>query len=497
MAVETTADSAPRGTAGAEPWPAPREAWYAVFVFSLVLMMNFLDRGIITLLFPYLKRDLGLSDVQLGLVTGVAFAVFYTFFGLPIARWADVGVRRTIIGIGVATWSLMTALCGLATNFWQLFLFRVGVGAGEACNGPATFSMMADYFPKEKLPRAIAVLNFGFMAGTGMALIIGGVVIGVLDAMPPANVPFLGELRSWQLAFIIAGVPGLFIAMLLWTVREPPRRGRIAKGAPAGSRPASIPIRDVVRFVVENRSTYVPMFLALAFNVVLAFGTAAWVPAFYGRTFGWSMSDVGLIAGLVILVVWPFGAMCGSWMAERLQAGGWPYAERCGKRLAEWSRGKGWSAGARLGTWLERRARWERRDDANLLVLLWSIILHVPGLIAFPLMPTAWLAVAVSAVNGFVAAWVLGPQNAAIQVVTPNEMRAQVTALFLFIFNILGTGLGPLITAAFTQYVFGAEDMLKYSLVAVAATLGPLAAFSTWWGLKAYAKSVARARAWG
>ncbi|MGZ6022194.1 MAG: spinster family MFS transporter [Rhizomicrobium sp.] len=445
-------------SSSSEPWPHPRQAWYAIFVFALALMINFLDRGIITLLVPAIKADLRLTDFQLSMVMGFAFVIFYLFVGLPIARYADVGPRRTIVGIGIALWSAATALCGLAANFWQLFLFRVGTGVGEACNGPATFSMISDLFPREKLPRAIAVLNFGFMAGTGFALIIGGAVIHILASMPPIEAPILGIVKSWQMAFILVGLPGLLVAALMFTVKEPIRRGRLIAGAPAGSRPASVPIRDVVKFVADNRDTYGPMFLGLAFNTVLAFGASAWGPAFYGRTYGWSMTRVGLVAGCVILIVWPFGAMFGSWLAERWQRQG--------------------------------------HDDANMRVVICAILLLLPGQVLLPLMPRPEYAVAISALNGFIAAWVLGPQNAAIQTVTPNEMRGQITALFLFIFNVVGFGLGPMIVALFTDYVFGSEADLRYSLSLVAAVLGPLAALSIWSGLKAYGRSVARAKSW-
>src|SRR5215475_4360 len=159
-----------------EPWPSPRRAWYAVFVFALALMINFLDRGIVSLLVRPIKESLSLSDIQMSLVMGFAFSCFYVILGFPIARMADYKSRRTILGVGVAIWSIMTALCGLAQNFWQLFLCRVGVGSGEACSGPSTYSMLADLFPRDKLPRAIAVLNFGFYAGTGLAFMIVGLI---------------------------------------------------------------------------------------------------------------------------------------------------------------------------------------------------------------------------------------------------------------------------------------------------------------------------------
>jgi MFS family permease len=442
-------------------WPSPGRAWYAVFVFALSLMVNFLDRGILTLLVGPIKRDLHLSDVQMSLVMGFAFVCFYVLLGLPIARLVDAKSRRAIIGIGITVWSFMTALCGLAQSFWQLFSFRIGVGVGEACTGPATYSMLSDLFPKEKLPRAIAVLNFGFYAGTGIALIVGGTITQILSGLPPVTLPVIGTLHSWQLTFCVVGIPGLLVAALMWTVREPQRRGVLL--TPATGRTAvaarSVPIREVLAFMRENAGTYVPMYLGMGLQTVLLFGGASWGPAFYMRTYGWTPAKYGLVQGLLALTIMPLGAFMGSLLAER-------YAK------------KGF-------------------DDANMRVVLLATLVALPGSILFPLMPNATLAVVVSTFALFCHSWNAAPLNAALQITTPNQMRGQMTALFLFVFNIIGFGLGPTFVAMFTDYVFHAESALRYSLVASTSLLGPLGVLIYWLGLKPYARSVARARTWG
>jgi len=434
-----------------EPWPSAGRAWYAVFIFSLTLTINFLDRGIITLLVPSIKADLALSDFQMSLIIGFAFIFFYVFLGLPVARYADVGIRRTIIGVGIGLWSLATAFCGLATSFWQLFAARIGTGVGESCGGPATYSMLSDLFPPQKLPRAIAVMSFGFMAGTGLSLIIGGAVIHFLQTVPPVHLPLFGTLKSWQMTFLLVGLPGLVVSGLVFTLREPRRRGRLT----TGGKPVSVPLPQVLRYLYDHRSVYGTMLLGLAFSTTLSIGTLSWGPAFYGRTYGWSMAQVGLITGFVILLVWPPGAMFGSWLAER------------------WAR--------------------QGRHDANLRVVVWVVLLLIPGQVAYPLMPRPEFAVAMTAVNGFVAAWLLGPQNAAIQVVTPNEMRGQFSALAIFIINVLGYGVGPTLIATLTDYVYGSEADLRYAMSTAAAILGPCAAFTLWRGLKPYGAMVERA----
>src|SRR5262245_22371964 len=439
-----------------EPWPSRTRAWYAVFVFALALMINILDRQIVSLLVAPIKRDLNLSDTQMGWLMGPAFVIFYMILGLPIARLVDYKSRRAILSVGVMIWSFLTSLCGLAQGFWQLLVCRVGVGSGEACSGPATFSMLADLFPKEKLPRAIAVLNFGFYAGTGLALILGGIIATAFANVPTVTLPLVGiTMRGWQVTFIIVGLPGLIVAALLATVREPKRRGRINAGAPTIK---PIPIREVIDFLKKNRTTFAPIYIGMGIQVVMTYAGVIWGPAFYERTFGWTPKKYGLGIGMITVTVMPVGTLLGSLLAERF---------------------------ARAG-----------RDDANLRVVLIGKLLAMPFGILFPFMPNPYLAVTVSTVSLFFLSLTPAPLNAALQVVTPNQMRGQITALFLFVFNVVGFALGPLMVALFTDYVFRSESQIGYSLVLTGIILGPLGTFIIWLGMKPYGRSVAAAKAW-
>ena len=306
--------SEPTGEAPAKPaeshaWPRPALAWYAVFVLSLTLLVNFLDRGIINLLLPAIKADLALSDTQMGAIVGLAFVLFYAIFGLPIAWLVDRASRKIIITIGVTLWSTMTAITGLAGNFWQLFAARVGVGVGEACTGPATFSMLADYFPRDKLARAIAVLNFGFTTGAGTAAIIGGLVIGWVAQMPPWTLPGVGELTlaPWQRVLILVGLPGIIVSVLMLTVPEPARRA--ANGAPV-ARHESISISQAVSYLAKNWSVYGPMLVGVALKTVQSFGFMAWGFTFFQRTYGWEPTHFGLVAARSFCA-------CGPWLGLR------------------------------------------------------------------------------------------------------------------------------------------------------------------------------------
>ncbi|HEY3656953.1 MAG TPA: MFS transporter [Steroidobacteraceae bacterium] len=436
-----------------KPWPSRGRAWYAVFMFALVLCVNFLDRGILPLLVVPIKRDLGLTDTQISLLMGFAFVMFYVILGLPIARLVDRSSRRRIMAIGVALWSGATALCGLANTFVQLFLARVGVGVGEACVGPATYSMLADLFPREQLARAVSVLNFGFIAGIGLSAIMGGAVIGALEHLPPVVLPFIGVLRSWQLTFLVVGIPGLLVALLMGTVVEPVRRDLAAAGVGAVAGGRSIPIRDVVRYLWTNRAVYGPMYGALALQSIPSQGAISWGPTFFIRVHHWTPRHVGLAFGTVVLLVAPFALMAGGLLAERLMKRGY--------------------------------------NDANLRVQLLAICLWIPGAALMPMMPTPTLALTAFGVSLFFAMMAPGPQNAALQSVTPNRMRGQATALFLFVFNIVGFGCGPTVIALITDFVFHDDTRVGSALTLATAILGPLSAWALFLGLKPYGRLIA------
>ncbi len=428
--------------APATAWPSPGAAWYAVFVLMLSLLVNFLDRGILALLVPYIKADLKLSDTEISLIMGFAFVMFYMVAGLPIARYTDRGNRTRIIAVGLFLWGGATALCAAARSFGSLFAFRVGVGVGEACTGPASFSLLGDYFEPSKLPRAIAVLNFGYIFGNGLAILIGGAVVGALANAAGAGLPLVGALSVWQAAFLLVGLPGLVVGLLMLTVREPSRR--IQGDVP--------PIRAVVDFLTANRTVYGPIIIGISLNTLAAVGLASWGPAFFMRTYGWPVEKVGLVLGLIWILLMPVGALLGGSIAER------------------WSR-----AG---------------RHDANIRLTLIVCAAAMPFMVAAPLMPSGGLAAGLMAIGMFFTAMLLGPQNAAIQTVTPNRMRAQVTAVVLFAFNIIGYGLGPTVTALFTDYLYKDESQVGYAISTCFGLLLPLALLVMWLGLKPYRRAV-------
>ncbi|MFQ5636261.1 MAG: MFS transporter, partial [Gammaproteobacteria bacterium] len=217
-----------QGTVSEQSWPSAGKAWYAVSILVVAFIFSFIDRIIIALLVEPIKRDLGISDFGIGMLQGLAFAVFYALVGIPIGRWADRYSRRWIIGVGIFLWSVMTAGCGLAKNFWQLFLARVGVGVGEAALSPAAYSMISDYFPRHKLGRALGVYQAGAFVGAGLSFLVGGLVIRYVMGAEGLSLPLIGEVRPWQMVFFAVGFPGIAVALLMRTVGEPERRGKLA-----------------------------------------------------------------------------------------------------------------------------------------------------------------------------------------------------------------------------------------------------------------------------
>lgn len=454
MAVRAARLESDAGPAARGPdYPPVKQAYWALLVSALSLVVNTLDRGIINLLIEPIKRDLHLTDVQVSLLVGFAFVIFYVVVGFPIASLADSKTRRSIVGIGLLCWSGMTALCGVAQNFWSFFLCRVGVGVGEACTGPATLSMLADFFPPEKLTRAITFMSFGGIAGVGLAQIIGAGVIQSLQGLGELHLPIVGTIHNWQMAFFVVGLPGLIVAALMFSVVEPPRRGRLRSAVSA----AGVPWSKVLGFLGANWRCYLPMFCAFGITTIVNSGTSAWSIVFYQRTYGWSPVQSGYVLGIVALVASPLGLMIGTWFAERYSARG--------------------------------------LDDANMRVAAWASTLAIPWSIVGPLMPSPWLAVTMAAI-GFVVIGAAGaPVSASLQVVTPNEMRGRVSALYLFVANVLGTGIGPTAVATLTDLVFHDEAKLRYALVLAALAMWvPAACY--WYVRGHYREAFVRARGW-
>ncbi len=460
----TEENSAPPGATAPlkaeKPYPNPIYAWYVVAVLVVAYTFSFIDRQILSLLVQPMKRDLGISDFEMSLLQGFAFAIFYTLIGLPIGRMVDNKNRIVIISVGILVWSLMTALCGIARGYWELFLYRMGVGVGEAALSPAAYSMLADYFRPERMGVALGVYGMGIYIGAGMALIIGAQVIAVVGAGGVITLPVIGEIFPWQMVFIAVGLPGIFIAAWMWTIKEPERRGhmRTEIDADGTEKLAPLPFSEVVDYMWLNRLTLCTQNVCAAMAAMMAYGVAAWVPSFLLRTHGWSIVDAGVYYGTIVMVFGTAGVILGGWAGDKVTAMG--------------------------------------KDNGRLLVMAGGCLAAAPFALSYPLVDNITLVLVLLAISTFFSTFAMAPAAAAVQELMPNQMRGFASAVLIFVINIIGLGLGPSAIAAMTDFYYGDEMMLRYSLAylpAIVLTMGGLIGII---GLKPYKKSRQRVAEW-
>ena len=433
-----------------DDYPNPVYSWYVVGILMLAYTNSFIDRQILSLLIEPIQRDLGINDTQISLLAGLAFAIFYTVMGVPIARLADQKNRRTIILWGISIWSVLTATCGLAKNFWHLFFSRMGVGVGEATLSPAAMSMISDYFPVAKIARAISIYSMGVYFGAGLALIIGGFVVKLVSESGNVVIPLIGEVFSWQITFFYVGLMGLPIFLLLLTIKEPRRRGINVSDPEEAKKASSLPVLKA--FVRINRKTIFYHFATFSCLGIAVVGYMIWTPTFFIRTYGWDAPKIGMIYGIILF----FGGTSGVY------------------------------AGGALADWLTKRGY----KDGILRAAVFGIICSIPFSVLTPLMASPTLAVMGLTASCFFMSFPQGLPAAALQVIAPNPLRAQMVALYFLVAGLIANAFGPTLYALMTDYAFGDPMMIRYSLSSVSAFVLPLAALFGVLALKPFRKSV-------
>jgi MFS family permease len=455
---QTTA-AATAGT-GLVPFPAARQAWYLVFVLLLFYIFSFIDRQIIALLVEPIKRDMHVTDTQIGLLSGFTFAVFYTLFGIPIGRLADRMSRKGIVAVGVIAWSVMATWCGLAKNWTQLLLARVGVGIGEAALSPAAYSMITDSFPREKQGRAFSVYNMGIAIGSGVALLVGGLVVAAISQEGKTyTLPLFGEVRAWQFVFIVTGAPGVLLPLLLLGVREPTRRGLI-KLKSAGGEDASqkLPLSEVLKYLWNHGHFYSLHFIAMAMMALLGYAVGFWLPTVMSRTYGVSAAQIGQILGLSTMLINTLGIFLAGRLCDRLTSRGY--------------------------------------TDAPIRVCFVVAIAVVVTSAIPAFMPTftlGWIAMCVAGFpfHGYVA---MGPM--AVNQVTPNQMRAQISSVYLFTQNLIGMGIGPALVPFISDHILHDPMQIRWALLTVVAGAGTVAAILLWFARPVFRERMAATAEW-
>jgi len=446
------------------PWPSEKAGFWTLFAVVFATFVTFLDQTAFGLLAEKMKISFGISDFVLGLLLGPATVVAYVIVGIPLARLVDIFPRKYVLSAGIAALGTIMALGGLAQNLWQLVATRLFVGASSSANGPGSYSILVDYFRPLRVPLVFALLQLGFILGSSMGNILGGRLIRWTETLGE-TINFLGiEIFSWQLVLIIVGAPGLLAGLLWLTVREPPRRSPpearqlVPSEAPFSRKVLAFMGFDAAVAIWKRKYVFLPLFVALAMSAIESQGLPQFRTPFILRTYeGWDEARLGDLLGTLLLVAMLLGILVGGVFV----------------------------------TWLGKRYK-----DANIRATAIIFTCTTIVTIAMPLMPTGELAIGCMALALFFGLAGAPAQNAAIQRIAPDEMRGQVTALYLFMFTFFGA-MGPAAIGFTSTFIVGNEDEIWKAILITAVIFLPTATFFMWRGIKPYREEVERLEALG
>jgi MFS family permease len=354
--------------------------------------------------------------------------------GMPMGRLADSKSRRGLIAVGIIFWSIMTAVCSVAKSFWGLFAARVGVGVGEATLAPAAFSLISDYFPKDKLARALSVYSMGILIGSGLASILGGAVVQLVTSMPPVEVPLYGTMSAWRLTFLVVGMPGLLVALLLFTIREPLRLNAMRDES---GNVAQLKISDAIAQIKLRGGTVLGIAFGMSCQALCNYCVGFWGLQFFQRMHQWEPGQAGTVLGLATIIggctgLFVGGSLCDSWMKNGLR-------------------------------------------EAPLKVCFIGVFWAGLSLVLAFSVSNPWITAALLLPAFFFLGFPIGSGFASLQYIFPNQTRGIASAFMLFILNIGGMGLGPFLPGFFNDYLFRSDQALGKSLVltfALATVIG-------------------------
>lgn len=398
-------------------------------------VVSFVDRLILGLLIQPIKQDLQVSDTEMGLLAGIGFALFYSVMGLPLARLADSGNRKWLIIAGASLWTLMTAASAYADSYGDLLLARIGVGVGEATLTPAAMSMIADYFTRDRISRAIGTYSIGVYLGAGLALLGGSAVVVAVSGMDLQGDALFGRFAPWQLAFLAAALPGILVVLLMLTVREPPRQE--LSGAASDAR-ASVPMREVAAFMAANKRLLIGHFVGYGLVGTAVTAYLVWAPEMLRRAHDIPIGTAGTAYGILLVTLGSLGPYLGGWWAQRAAARGAP--------------------------------------DAEIAVSIRALVWLTPFVIVGPLMPTLATTVVVLAPVVLLLSLPQGLAPAVLQLVAPNRMRGQVLSAFVLCGVIFAYTIGPTAVPIAANAVFGDADALDRAMALVGGICVPLGA---------------------
>ena len=396
--------------------PSGSYRWYALGLLTVVYVVNFVDRQILSILLGSIKEEFGLTDTELGFLAGITFALFYATLGIPIAMWADRGNRRNIITLALTVFSVMTALCGQATSFAYLVVARIGVGVGEAGASPPSHSILSDLFPPKERATALGIFATGVNIGIMIGFFAGG---------------YINDLYGWRMAFMVVGVPGLLLAVIVrFTLKEPERGASEGRAGEAAE--AAPSIGSAAKKFFRTR-TLRHIALASALNAFVGYGAVTWFAEFLRRSYQMSSSESGLTLAIMFGIVGGIGTFFGGYTADRLA---------------------------------KRDIRW------NLWLPAAVVVIAMPFTFGVFLSDTSAASLAFFILPALVGTVYLGPSIAMVQALVPLRMRTVASAILLFVINIIGLGLGPQMVGVMSDLLADrfADESLRYALL-MAATI--------------------------
>lgn len=425
-------------------YPSTSRAWYTVALLTLAYILSFVDRQIMSLLIEPIKSSFALSDTQVGLLLGPAFAVFYVTLGYPAGILADRKSRKVIIAAGISIWCIMTALCGVARDFKHLFAARVGVGVGEATLTPAALSLICDSFPPDRRARPISVYMMGISLGSALAYLIGGPVLEPLLALPPLHVPIIGVMHSWQLAFVAVGLSGLLLVVFIAGIREPARHDLSQSLDVDSAREAFAAAFGYMR---SRWQAYLSLTIGLSANTIIGY-VASWNVVLFQRRWDWKIGDIGISLGLILLIFGPLGTLLSGAVVDRLSRAGY--------------------------------------KDSAMRVTIVSIIIMVIFNVLYPIGDSPAMVLSFFALAMLAAAAASASGTVALVTMSPNQIRAQATALYWIAKNLAGLMLGPVSVGFLTDRIFGDLSKVGNSMAVASITFGSLGIAALAMGFRHY-----------
>jgi len=420
----------------------PVRLWAAVTLLTVVYTVSFVDRQIINLLVDPIRADLSLSDSQISLLQGLAFALPYILLSLPMGRIVDIVRRVRVLLLGLLVWTLACISCGLASNFWQLAAARVGVGAGEASVTPASWSLLADWFPPERRAFPVSIFLMGPYFGAGISLIAGAEVMAWASTFTDTSLPIVGALAPWQITFVLVAAPGLLLLPLLSLIPEPARTDRLQTARGALSWP------QVWTFVWQRRGVYGAYLLGAPFVVLVLYAFQAWIPSFLVRAHGYPIVEAGRTYGTIALVAGSLGVLAGPLLA----------------RVA---------------------ARRTSTTTVSLVIACCAAAALLPVTVVMGTTGSSSVALGLVALGSFLITVPMALFATGLQNVSPNEVRGLVAGAYVFMVNVVGLALGPTSVAVVTDFVFGDDAAVGRSLALVCAIALSLAVLLLAWGVRA------------